>query len=102
VRFSYDLETRLCCSERDRKSSSTASGLLLSPNCVVWFSVVTAVRIGVLPFWGGYTNWGSDKDEESKTILHPSSSSDDYHNGLPRSCSSNTVGKQVMFGIQPY
>jgi len=37
VWFNYDLETGLCCLERDNKSSSTTSGLLLSPDCVVCF-----------------------------------------------------------------
>jgi hypothetical protein len=52
----------------------------------VWFSPVTAMRIGVLPFWGGYADWGSDEDEdkESKTILHPSSSSDNCHDSESR------------------
>jgi hypothetical protein len=54
---------------------------------------VTAIRIGVMLFWGGYVDWGSNEDEESKMILHPSYSSNDCHNELPESCSGNTVGK---------
>jgi hypothetical protein len=45
---------------------------------------MTAMRIGTLPFWGGYADWGSDKDEESKKIFHPSSSSDDRHDSESR------------------
>jgi hypothetical protein len=80
----------------------------------IWFSPVTAVRIEVLLFWGGYADWGLD--EESKTILHPSSSSSDdchdsgvsneaswllpssvllLHNGLPGSCSGNSVDNLI-------
>jgi hypothetical protein len=52
--------------------------------CLVFsYDSVTAVRIGDLWFFSSAvgTNWGSDKDEdeESKTILHLSSSSDDCH-----------------------
>jgi hypothetical protein len=79
---------------------------------------VTTVRIGVLPFWGEYGDWGSD--EESKTILHPSSSLDDchdsgvsdeaswllpssillLHNELPKLCSGNSVDIRVVFGFK--
>jgi hypothetical protein len=85
---------------------------------------VTAVRIGDLGFCRSAvgTNWGLDKDEdeESKTILHPFSSSDDchdsgvsdeaswllpssvlfLHNGLPGSCSGRSVDIRVMFGFK--
>lgn len=53
--------------------------------CLVFsYDSVTTVRIGDLGFFRSAvgTNWGSDKDEdkESKTILHPSSSSNNCHN----------------------
>jgi len=41
---------------------ASLAGLCCLP---VWFSPVTAVRIRVLPFWGGYADWGSDEDDPS-------------------------------------
>jgi hypothetical protein len=85
---------------------------------------VTAVRIGDLGFCRSAvgTNWGSDidEDEESKTILHLSSSSDDchdlgvldeafwllpslvllLHNGLPGLCLGNSIDIWVVFGFK--
>jgi len=60
---------------------ASLTGLCCLP---VWFSPMNAVRTGALPFWGGYADWGSDEDKELKTILHPSSSSDDRHDSESR------------------